>query len=471
MDELVDVLDEQGNPTGEQILKSEAHRLGILHPSVHVWFYNDQGQLLIQKRASGKEAHPGLWDVSVAGHVSAGEDSATAATREIREEIGMSYAPDLLEEIGMYPKKYELSGGRRDCEYCRIFIGRLNAPIDAFARQEEEVSDLRWIDLPALKTFVTSPDFVPHGKVYFQKVFDVLEPRCKVHRAGFVNIIGNPNVGKSTFMNALTGERLSIVTNKAQTTRHRILGIVNGEDFQLICSDTPGVIKPHYKLQNSMMDFVKTAFTDADIILYMTEPNDSPLKDEQLFLKIQKTDIPVLLLINKVDTVSQEAVEALAEAWALRLPKARIYPISAKTKFYIKETLQEIVRRLPVAPPYFPKDSLTDKPERFFAAEIIREKILLYYSKEIPYSVEVVIEAFTEEDDLVRIESVIITERESQKGIIIGRKGMALKKLSVKSRRDLENFFAKKVFLKIYIKVEKDWRNNPSLLNQYGYIS
>lgn len=290
-----------------------------------------------------------------------------------------------------------------------------------------------------------------------------------MHKAGFVNIIGNPNVGKSTLMNSLVGEKLSIITSKAQTTRHRILGIVNGEDFQLVLSDTPGVIKPSYELQSSMMDFVKTAINDADIIIYMIEIGESSLKDENLFNKIKSSSIPVILLINKIDLSNQEELENQVDEWKTKLPNAEIFPISALKKFQVDNLLQRLIELLPECPPYFPKDQLTDKPERFFVNEIIREKILLNYSKEIPYSVEILTEEFKEDEKIIRIRSVIMVERDSQKGIIIGHKGSALKKVGIKSRKDLETFFGKQIHIELFVKVNKNWRSNQNQLKRFGY--
>ncbi len=289
------------------------------------------------------------------------------------------------------------------------------------------------------------------------------------HKAGFVNIIGNPNVGKSTLMNAFVGEKLSIITSKAQTTRHRILGIVNGDDFQVVLSDTPGIIKPAYELQQSMMDFVKSAFEDADVLLYMVEIGEKHLKDEAFFNKIVNTKIPVLLLINKIDKSSQEVLEEQVAFWREKVPNAEIYPISALNNFNVQEVFNRIIELLPEAPPFYPKDQLTDKPERFFVNETIREKILLNYKKEIPYSVEVVTESFVEDDNIIRIQSVIIVERDSQKGIIIGHKGEAIKKVGIQAREDLERFFGKKIHLELFVKVNKNWRTNPNQLRRFGY--
>jgi GTP-binding protein Era len=289
------------------------------------------------------------------------------------------------------------------------------------------------------------------------------------HKAGFVNIIGNPNVGKSTLMNAFVGERLSIITSKAQTTRHRILGIVNGEDFQVVLSDTPGIIKPAYEMQKSMMDFVKSAFEDADVLIYMVEIGEKELKDEDFFNKIIHSKIPVLLLLNKIDKSNQEELEAQIELWKAKVPNAEIFPISALENFNVKEVFARILDLLPVSPPYYPKDALTDKPERFFVNETIREKILLNYDKEIPYAVEIETEEFLEDEKIIRIRSVIMVERDTQKGIIIGHKGAALKKVGMQSREDLEKFFGKQIHIELYVKVNKDWRSNAYQLRRFGY--
>lgn len=289
------------------------------------------------------------------------------------------------------------------------------------------------------------------------------------HKAGFVNIIGNPNVGKSTLMNAFVGEKLSIITSKAQTTRHRILGIVNGEDFQVILSDTPGVIKPAYDLQESMMDFVKSAFEDADILIYMVEIGEKELKDEAFFKKITNSKIPVLLLLNKIDRSNQQQLEEQVGFWKEKVPNAEIYPISALENFNVKEVFNRIVDLLPDSPPFYPKDQLTDKPERFFVNEAIREKILLFYKKEIPYAVEVETEEFFEDENIIRIRSVIMVERETQKGIIIGHKGSALKKVGTEARKELEKFFDKKIHIELYVKVNKNWRNSEKQLRRFGY--
>jgi GTP-binding protein Era len=289
------------------------------------------------------------------------------------------------------------------------------------------------------------------------------------HKAGFVNIIGNPNVGKSTLMNAFVGERLSIITSKAQTTRHRILGIVNGEDFQVILSDTPGIIKPAYEMQKSMMDFVKSAFEDADVLIYMVEIGEKELKDEAFFTKIIHSKIPVLLLLNKIDKSNQDELEEQIDLWKNKVPNAEIYPISALEIFNVKEVFARILELLPVSPPYYPKDALTDKPERFFVNETIREKILLNYDKEIPYAVEIETEEFLEDEKIIRIRSVIMVERVTQKGIIIGHKGAALKKVGIQSREDLEKFFGKQIHIELYVKVNKDWRSNAYQLRRFGY--
>lgn len=289
------------------------------------------------------------------------------------------------------------------------------------------------------------------------------------HKAGFINIIGNPNVGKSTLMNGLVGERLSIITSKAQTTRHRILGIVNGDDFQMIFSDTPGIIKPAYELQASMMDFVKSAFEDADVLLYMVELGEKELKDEDFFRKITNTDIPVLLLINKIDTGNEELLEESRKHWQELVPNAEIFAISALENFGVREVFDRILANLPTSPAFYPKDALTDKPERFFVNEIIREKILMHYKKEIPYAVEIDTEEFAEEDNIIRMRSIIMVERESQKGIIIGHKGNALKRVGIEARKDLETFFDKKVHMELYVKVNKNWRSSERELKRFGY--
>lgn len=290
-----------------------------------------------------------------------------------------------------------------------------------------------------------------------------------MHKAGFVNIVGNPNVGKSTLMNQLVGERISIATFKAQTTRHRIMGIVNRDDMQIVFSDTPGVLKPNYKLQESMLAFSESALTDADILLYVTDVVENPEKNIDFLEKVGRMNVPVLLLINKIDESDQKTLGDIVEKWHVLLPKAEILPISAKNKFGIDMLLKRIYDLLPECPPYFDKDQLTDKPARFFVSEIIREKILLYYDKEIPYSVEVRVDRFKEEQKLIRINAVIYVERESQKGIIIGHQGFALKKVSTESRKALEKFFGKPIFLEIFVKVDKDWRSSEKELNSFGY--
>lgn len=289
------------------------------------------------------------------------------------------------------------------------------------------------------------------------------------HKAGFVNIIGNPNVGKSTLMNAFVGERLSIITSKAQTTRHRILGIVNGEDFQVVLSDTPGIIKPAYEMQSNMMDFVKSAFEDADVLVYMVETGEKELKDEAFFRKIVNAKVPVILLLNKIDKSSQEQLEEQVALWKEKVPNAELYPISALENFNVQNVFNRILELLPESPPYYPKDALTDKPERFFVNETIREKILLNYDKEIPYAVEIETEEFLEEDDIIRIRAVIMVERDTQKGIIIGHKGAALKKVGIQARADLEKFFGKQIHLQMFVKVNKDWRSNTYQLRKFGY--
>lgn len=290
-----------------------------------------------------------------------------------------------------------------------------------------------------------------------------------MHKSGFVNIVGNPNVGKSTLMNALVGERISIITSKAQTTRHRILGIVNGDDFQIVYSDTPGVLKPNYRLQESMRKFSNSALTDADVLLYVTDVIDSNEKNADFIEKVKENPAYLILIINKIDLINQEKLEALVDKWKQLLPRAEIFPISALEKFNVTPLFNRIKELLPESPPFFEKDQLTDKPARFFVNEIIREKILLHYDKEIPYAVEVVVEQFQEEDKLIRINAVINVERDSQKGIIIGHGGKSLKKVGTDARKDLEAFFEKKVFLELYVKVEKDWRNKEMKLRGFGY--
>lgn len=296
-----------------------------------------------------------------------------------------------------------------------------------------------------------------------------MTPSITVHKAGFVNIVGNPNVGKSTLMNRLVGERISIATFKAQTTRHRIMGIVNTDDMQIVFSDTPGVIKPNYKLQESMLAFSESALADADILLYVTDVVESPEKNRDFLDKVAKMDVPVILLINKIDQSDQKTVGTLVERWHELLPDAEILPISALNKFGTDMLLKRIKELLPDSPPYFEKDALTDKPARFFVSEIIREKILLYYDKEIPYAVEVRVEEFKESERSIRIRAVIYVERESQKGIIIGHQGVALKKVSTESRKALEHFFGKSIYLETYVKVDKDWRSSQHELDAFGY--
>lgn len=289
------------------------------------------------------------------------------------------------------------------------------------------------------------------------------------HKAGFVNIVGNPNVGKSTLMNLLVGERISIATFKAQTTRHRIMGILNTDDMQICFSDTPGVLKPNYKLQESMLNFSESALQDADVLLYVTDMVETPDKNSDFVEKVAKMDVPVLVLINKIDLSDQKALTEKVEAWHEVLPKAEIIPISALCKFNIDTVLKRIKELLPDSPPYFDKDQWTDKPARFFVTEIIREKILLYYDKEIPYSVEVVVEQFKESEKHIHINAVIYVERESQKGIIIGHQGVALKKVSTEARKALEKFFGKSIYLEIFVKVSKDWRSSDKALKDFGY--
>jgi GTP-binding protein Era len=290
-----------------------------------------------------------------------------------------------------------------------------------------------------------------------------------MHKAGFVNIVGNPNVGKSTLMNLLVGENLSITTYKAQTTRHRIMGIVNTEESQIVFSDTPGVLKPNYKLQESMLAFSESALVDADVLLYMTDVVEKPDKNSDFLDKVAKMEVPVLVLINKIDLTDQENLEKLVEIWHEKLPKAEIIPISAKNKFGVEMILKRVNELIPESPPYFDKDQLTDKPARFFVAETIREKILLHYDKEIPYSVEVVVEQFKENRKRILINTVIYVERESQKGILIGRQGQALKRVAIEARKDLEKFFGKKIFMEIFVKVDKDWRSSDLKLKNFGY--
>lgn len=290
-----------------------------------------------------------------------------------------------------------------------------------------------------------------------------------MHKAGFVNIVGNPNVGKSTLMNQLVGERISIATFKAQTTRHRIMGIVNTPDMQIVLSDTPGVLKPNYKMQEMMLAFSESALADADVLLYVTDVVENPEKNMDFLDKVRKMTIPVLLLINKIDESDQKALGDIVEKWHTLLPNAEILPISAKNKFGVDILLKRISELLPDSPPYFDKEQLTDKPARFFVSEIIREKILLYYDKEIPYSVEVSVESFKETDKNIHIRAIIYVERDSQKGIIIGHQGVALKKVGAEARKALEKFFGKRIYLETYVKVDKDWRNSQKELDNFGY--
>ena len=290
-----------------------------------------------------------------------------------------------------------------------------------------------------------------------------------MHKAGFVNIVGNPNVGKSTLMNLLVGERISIATFKAQTTRHRIMGILNTDDMQIVFSDTPGVLKPNYKLQESMLNFSQSALVDADVLLYVTDTVEKPDKNTDFMEKVRNLNVPVILLINKIDLINQDLLVKLVEDWHEMLPNAEIIPISAIAKFNVDVVMKRIKELLPDSPPYFGKDQWTDKPARFFVTEIIREKILLYYDKEIPYSVEVVVEKFKEEDNCIHINAVIFVERESQKGIIIGKQGKALKKVDTEARKTLEHFFGKSIYLETFVKVDKDWRSSDKELRNFGY--
>lgn len=290
-----------------------------------------------------------------------------------------------------------------------------------------------------------------------------------MHKAGFVNLVGNPNVGKSSLMNLFVGDRISIATFKAQTTRHRILGILSSDDYQIVFSDTPGVLKPNYKLQEAMLAFSLSALEDADVLLYVTDTIEDSSKNSDFIEKVEKLNIPILVLINKIDLTNQENLISLVEQWQERLPKAEIFPVSAKAKFNTDKVLERIIELLPESPNYFDKDQLTDKPSRFIVSEILREKILLYYDKEIPYSTEVVVNEFHEEDKIIHISATIYVERESQKGIIIGHRGIALRKVGMEARRDIERFFNKKVFLKTFVKVDSDWRNSDKELKMFGY--
>ncbi len=289
------------------------------------------------------------------------------------------------------------------------------------------------------------------------------------HKSGFVSIIGCPNVGKSTLLNALVGERLSIITSKAQTTRHRIMGIVSGDDYQIVFSDTPGILKPNYKLQEKMMEFVISAFSDADVFLLITDIYDDIQLEEDYIEKLKKTSTPILLLLNKIDMATQEVLDTKLAEWKEKLPNAEILPISALKKFNLENVMYRITQLLPVGEAFYDKDTLTDKPEKFFVSEIIREKILLQYKKEIPYSVEVIVNTFKDEEKILRIQADILVERDSQKGIIIGHQGEALKKVGTKARLDAETFFGKKIFLELFVKVAKDWRNNDANLKHFGY--
>jgi GTPase len=289
------------------------------------------------------------------------------------------------------------------------------------------------------------------------------------HKSGFVNIIGNPNVGKSTLMNVLVGEKLSIVTSKAQTTRHRILGILNSEDYQIVYSDTPGILKPHYKMHEAMMGFVQGAINDADVILYVTDVVEDPTKNSEYITRINQSETPVIIVINKIDLCKSNELVTLTATWKELMPRGEIIPVSALQPFNIGSVLTRILEAIPEGPPYYDKEALTDRTERFFVSEIIREKIFRNYKKEVPYSVEVGIEEFKEEEKIIRIKAVIIVSRESQKGILIGKKGDALKKIGTYAREDIEKFFGKKVFLETFVKVEKDWRDSDRLLREFGY--
>ncbi len=289
------------------------------------------------------------------------------------------------------------------------------------------------------------------------------------HKAGFVNIIGCPNVGKSTLLNALVGERLSIITSKAQTTRHRIMGIVSGEDYQIVFSDTPGIMKPMYKLQEKMMHFVISAMNDADLFLLITDIYEDIQLEDSYLEKLQRSNTPILLLINKVDVATQEKLETKVQEWAAKLPKAEILPISALQKFNLDKVMEKILKLLPDGEPFYDKTEFTDKPERFFVSEIVREKILLNYKKEIPYSVEIIVNTFKEEETIIRTQADILVERDSQKGIIIGNKGEALKRVGTQARKDLEAFFQKQIYLELFVKVDKDWRSNDTRLKNFGY--
>lgn len=292
-----------------------------------------------------------------------------------------------------------------------------------------------------------------------------------MHKSGFVNIIGAPNVGKSTLMNQLVGERLSIITPKAQTTRHRIMGIVNGEDYQIVFSDTPGIVDPAYKMHEGMMNFVLTAMQDADLFLVIVEVGEKKFKNEEIQERVNRTNTPTLVLVNKMDLSNQEELAEVMAKWQAEFPKADLLPISALHGFQVEQVMNWIQEKLPECPPYFPKDDLSDKTERFFASEMIREKIFLHYKKEIPYACEVVVEAFKEEEEIIRVRAEIFVERNSQKGILIGKNGEALKRVGTDARKEMEAFFQKKVFLELHVKVDKDWRSNPLKLKRYGYLN
>ena len=309
------------------------------------------------------------------------------------------------------------------------------------------------------------------NKIIEEEVKILKKENPNQHKAGFVNIVGNPNVGTSTLMNDLVGERISIITSKAQTTRHRIMGIVNTPDYQIVFSDTPGVLKPKYKLQESMLGFSEGALTDADILLYVTDVVEDPEKNKDFLDRVAKEEVPVLLVINKIDLLkNDEELQQLVDSWHKRLPNAEIFPISARENFNVENLKKRIVELLPVSPPFFGKDALTDKPARFFVTEIIREKLLLNYDKEIPYSSEVIVEKFEEKESSIHIMSVIYVERDTQKGIIIGKGGDKIKKVGIEARQDIERFFGKRVYLEIFVKVEKDWRNRENKLRAFGYL-
>ncbi len=303
----------------------------------------------------------------------------------------------------------------------------------------------------------------------YTKTWHLIKNKHMNHRSGFVNILGNPNVGKSTIMNTLVGEKLSIITSKAQTTRHRIMGIVNGDDFQIVYSDTPGILKPKYKLQAAMMNFVKTALADADVILYVTDVKENPYKEKEYTTKIRDSGLPIITVINKIDLSNHNELEKLTMSWMEIFPDSLVIPVSAIEKFNLDTLLNAVISKLPEGEPFFPKDQLTDKYERFFASEILREKILLNYKKEVPYSVEIEIESFKEETDIIKIRALIHVARESQKGILIGHQGAMLKKVGTAARHDMEGFFNKKIFLDLYVKVTKEWRDKPSVLKRFGY--